>query len=191
MGHGAYVFFSLFQVALAVIAWSNYQKEKITNTWKYHRKDLLKTVFFWFFTNFFVSLILRLLVGFFINSAGEMPINQQILDKNMVSGGAVGKILLIFQMLIMAPILEEVVFRWLIFEIFGQRFFSIIISALLFGLYHWRGEAGFAWLVYVWGGFVIAQIYHKANYNLIYPIAFHFITNLIACFFMLVRIYYS
>lgn len=94
---------------------------------------------------------------------------------------------------IIAPIMEEIVFRKSIKKIIPTKYLFIIISGLLFGSMHVLGlvENPFDYLYilpYSIPGFVLAYTYEKSN-NIFVPIGIHFFHNtillIIQIFFML------
>lgn len=87
-------------------------------------------------------------------------------------------IFVIIPMLI-APILEEILFRKIIFGSLYQRmnfFFAALLSALAFGIIHMEPEHI---LIYAAMGFVLAFIYIKTK-RIIAPILIHMVFNSIA-----------
>ena len=82
---------------------------------------------------------------------------------------------------IIAPIMEEIVFRKSIKKIIPTKYLFIIISGLLFGSMHVLGlvENPFDYLYilpYSIPGFVLAYTYEKSN-NIFVPIGIHFFHN--------------
>ena len=87
-------------------------------------------------------------------------------------------ILLIITVVILGPIAEEIIFRWMIFGriryYFGSRW-AIILSGLMFGLYHMNMvQFVFAALL----GFGFAYLYDKSG-NIYITIIAHMIINMI------------
>lgn len=79
---------------------------------------------------------------------------------------------------LLGSILEEIVFRFGLYEYFNAKikpFYSILITSLIFSIFHMYGLGGIIIL------FIISIIwnysYYKTN-NLIYPIVSHFVYNL-------------
>jgi len=72
-----------------------------------------------------------------------------------------------FGLCIFAPIIEECVYRYLVFKIFGKKnFLSYLISFFAFILAHycWRGESiRVLFLQYSLAGFGLIYIYKKSN----------------------------
>ena len=80
---------------------------------------------------------------------------------------------------ILAPVLEEIIFRGLIFNKLNSKLSTtaaIIISALIFGIYHMNIVQGLNAFVL---GIVFAYIYSK-TYNLWICIIAHFVNNLLS-----------
>lgn len=96
-------------------------------------------------------------------------------NKEIESGS---NLYLILIAVIAAPLLEEILFRGIVFRSMRKvipRWISIILSSTLFGLYHMNlVQAVYATFM----GIVAAVVYEKAG-NLIYPIFIHMSNNLI------------
>ena len=76
-------------------------------------------------------------------------------------------------------VFEELLFRGVIFTSFNKKYgvgIAIIISALLFGIYHMNWVQGIYASIF---GLLLAYIYFKSN-SLFVPIIFHFINNLMS-----------
>ena len=86
---------------------------------------------------------------------------------------------------IMAPIVEELVFRGILMgRVFNpDSIVGLILSSLLFGLAHMPNSIG-VWIVYAGMGFVLGTVYRKCQ-KLEYCIMAHMITNRIAVSMML------
>ncbi|OLU36700.1 CPBP family intramembrane glutamic endopeptidase [Ileibacterium valens] len=113
-----------------------------------------------------ISLVLELLFGLYIPEAGN--VNYSIGGESVYFITAV----------IAAPILEEIVFRGLIFKALKKYSlsFAMFFSALCFGLLHmnlFQGIPVFAM------GILLAYFYHQSN-TLCLPIGIHMINNLIS-----------
>ena len=86
---------------------------------------------------------------------------------------------------IMAPIVEELVFRGILMgRVFNpDSIVGLIVSSLLFGLAHMPNSIG-VWIVYAGMGFVLGTVYRKCQ-KLEYCIMAHMINNSIAVSMML------
>ena len=109
-------------------------------------------------------------------------------------------IILFIVIVIMAPILEELVFRKAIFKQFKNKYLALIVSSLAFGMLHvissallvfiniTNGEAAFfdfvLELIYVIPyslmGFALGIAYIKSNKNIVSSMFAHFLNNLIS-----------
>ena len=99
---------------------------------------------------------------------------------------------------ILAPIIEECVFRYLIFEIFSKdNPVDYIFSGLSFIFLHWLGPTlgvgggllnftaiKFLLLTYLPITIFLIWVYRKSKWNITYPIYFHFLWNLVAFFWI-------
>lgn len=77
---------------------------------------------------------------------------------------------------IVAPITEELVFRFCICKVLyaNRRLFGIIVSSLLFALAHLNViQSTYAFIL----GLILGYIYVHSNFNLALPILFHFVVN--------------
>ena len=94
-------------------------------------------------------------------------------------------IVLITLTVIMAPIVEELVFRGLLMgRVFNpDSIVGLILSALLFGLVHTPNSMG-VWIIYGGMGLVLATVY-RVSKKLEYSIMAHMINNSIAVSMML------
>lgn len=87
---------------------------------------------------------------------------------------------------ILDPIVEELIFRRALFQVFKNNTISIIISSLSFGLLHMSNQSGtvldfFAILIpYVTAGIVFSSLYVICNKNILVPIACHITNNAVS-----------
>ena len=86
---------------------------------------------------------------------------------------------------IMAPIVEELIFRGLLMgRVFNpDSIVGLILSSLLFGLVHMPNSIG-VWIIYAGMGFTLGTVYRKFQ-KLEYCIMDHMINNSIAVSMML------
>ncbi len=81
------------------------------------------------------------------------------------------------------PIVEELIFRRALFQVFKNNTLSIVISSLSFGLLHMTNQGGSAkdfiavLIPYVTAGLVFSSLYVKSNRNILVPIACHITNN--------------
>jgi len=95
--------------------------------------------------------------------------------------------LILFQALFYAPILEEIMFRGLLYRFFHRysRFWAIFVSSLLFGFAHVSGSLFtgnfndlWFWPTYMVLGYFLALAYEKTD-SLFTPMTLHLLNNLI------------
>lgn len=115
------------------------------------------------------------------NSLNQLSIDFMLSDKKAIAPMLISSIIL-------APIVEELVFRKSIFNIISIDWLSILISSLTFGLIHVTGEltcgnyslALFNIVPYMTMGFVLGTYYKFVDKNIIPLILIHSLNNFIA-----------
>ena len=179
--------FGVIAAGLATLAFRQ-QKGKIIFSWRKEKQKILSWALVCLLFLAIVNLLLKHLVVLISDHPAGKPLNQQALE-TLVKPSFWNWIKVGFAMVIWAPLLEELIFRWLLFETFGINYFSVFLSALTFGLSHYQGETSVAgiltFLIYPIMGFCFSYIYKKKK-NLAWPITFHFLNNLVAFIFMLI-----
>lgn len=81
---------------------------------------------------------------------------------------------MIINVVLVAPIIEEILFRYSLSTIIKNNVLFVIISAVLFGISH---GLGITTLLYAFMGMIFAIIYIKTNKNLIAATSAHMINN--------------
>ena len=121
----------------------------------------------------FLSLGLRIIMEYYL-----IPTNE---NDVFIPIGAIQLIVQFIATCIFAPICEEIIFRFGIYEYLNKKgissIFSIIITSITFAIIHFYGINATIILViisYIWN-----YTYYKTN-NLLYPILLHFIHNFYA-----------
>lgn len=179
-------------VGLAVLAFRE-QKEKIIHSWKKEKWKIIGiTLLYAFLWCLFAGLLRQLTELLTKGKQIEKPLNQQLIEQQMQQQkfSFWSQVLLGLRIVIWAPFFEELVFRWLVFETFGKNYLSVLISTLTFGFVHyWSGQSIIFALPYLIMGFALAYLYRQKNYNILWPMAFHFSNNLIAFIFLLARLH--
>lgn len=129
-------------------------------------------------------LIIPLAISSMMMGNGLVSIVQSILPKDWLAvyddtAGILygcGIEIQIFASVIAAPIIEEVIFRGLIFKRIrrvSNATIAIVLSALFFGIFHWNVVQGiYAFVI----GAILAYVYEKYK-NIIAPIIVHMIAN--------------
>jgi len=165
--------------------WHSLRKEKKSIFWQ-----SIKLLFFFALLHFALKLILGWAAPSDWPSVKSEKINTQI-SFITNSKGNLGQLAQIFLgMCILAPIVEEFIFRYFIFQIFGRKNpFSYLFSYLTFILAHYhRGEnilLLFAqYSVATWG---FIYIYQKSNWKLLSPILLHSLVNFLFIVIVLIN----
>ena len=132
--------------------------------------------------NFSFSL-LTILISFSITSLLNSLFNYNILEKSFSFN-----IVTFLSTVIVGPIIEEIIFRYLIFDLIKEKrstFDSALITSIIFALVHFDiKKMIFAFVI----GLILNKIYIKTN-NIVYPIMGHIIINLVGYFFLPFNVY--
>lgn len=106
-------------------------------------------------------------------------------NQELIEGSDLNSIVLFLTTVLVAPFVEEFIFRGLIMGKISsaQSALGLIISSLLFALIHLPTDLG-SWLLYGSMGLVLGLLYRKTQ-RLDYCISVHFLNNLLAFFMML------
>ncbi len=116
--------------------------------------------------------ILSVLIGGFLNAEGA--VQQQ---SGVVIGGST--LLSILNIIILAPIAEEIVCRGAVYGGFRRKLGvvpSVILGGIVFGLIHFNGWIS---LVMMFMGMLMCVVYEKTG-SLFYPIILHMINNIMS-----------
>ena len=135
-----------------------------------------------------VSFLVEFLVGLAVNDSQ----NQNLIVIIMQNGGTIPMAICT---VLFAPIVEELIYRKVIFE-YGKKIhiaFSYAASIVLFALPHMISTNNTnigIWLLqaipYITSAGLFAVIYHKSNYNIYVTIFIHMVNNLIAVLLVLI-----
>ena len=106
-------------------------------------------------------------------------------NQEIIENAHMNPFVLITVTVIMAPIVEELIFRGLLMgRVFNpDSIVGLILSSLLFGLVHMPNSIG-VWIIYAGMGFILGTVYRKFQ-KLEYCIMAHMINNSIAVSMML------
>lgn len=146
-------------------------------------KKWFKQLLFFFLLIYLSNILLSILLSFI--TPQDTSVNQEALQLMLTQT----PILTISVALVFAPLVEEIIFRGILFNLFKKHGFIIaaLISSLLFGFIHILpnsiGDLPFVF-VYATMGWIIAYSYHKTG-NIFTAITLHFINNLVAIIGML------
>lgn len=162
------LFLTLLQVAFFVwYAFHNKLLKKQGASWKWVGIGLLAIV---------GLLFGNVLLHSFLNAVGwgiETTANQEAILSLV---GNYPAVLLFVQSVLVAPLLEEIVFRGILGELlFGKTVWAYILPAILFSLAHRPTDMG-SFLVYAWPGFFFYMLYRQTG-RLEVPVLAHTIMN--------------
>ena len=169
-----YVEWSLFIIFITFVAIASIDVLKNKHNIDIKNKLNYKNIDFKFLLKMiFLSLGLRIIMEYYL-----IPTNE---NDVFIPVGTIQLIVQFIATCIFAPICEEIIFRFGIYEYLNKKgissIFSIIITSITFAIIHFYGINATIILViisYIWN-----YTYYKTN-NLLYPILLHFIHNLYA-----------
>lgn len=176
-------------VCFLVVGWVwKQEKKKIYYSLRKQKKQILQQAVFslGFFALF--HFILKFFWSLMVSST-NLPHKSTIINNSIEVitgikaekkfGGLIG---ILAGMCILAPLVEECIFRYLIFSLFGKKniwayFFSFFTFILAH--YHWGENILVLFFQYSVASFALIYIYRKSNWNLLAPILLHSLINLL------------
>lgn len=172
-----YVLISIMPITIAIVlviacllAKIDFKKSFKVN--KFTFRNLSYSFMLYVGTYFLVNYLITSVISLF----PSLENNAQLID-SMLSINNVGIALLLVAVL--PAIFEELLFRGVIFNSFNKKYgfvFAMVISSLIFGVYHMNWIQGiFAFVL----GLVLAYSYYKSN-SIFVPMIIHFINNAFA-----------
>ena len=169
-----YVEWSLFIIFITFVAIASIDILKNKHNIDIKNKLNYKNIDFKFLLKMiFLSLGLRIILEYYL-----IPTNE---NDVFVPIGAIKLSVQFIATCIFAPICEEIIFRFGIYEYLNKKgissIFSIIITSITFAIIHFYGIN--ATIIFVIISYIWNYTYYKTN-NLLYPILLHFIHNLYA-----------
>jgi uncharacterized protein len=170
------IYIIAYQLLILGLIIAVYRKELVVSLEdlkKNHKQYFDQYLKYWFLA-FGLMAVANIIISFFVEG---QPSNQEAIVKIFESS----PMYVFFTAVIIAPLLEELVFRFSLRNIFGKNWMFIIISGLLFGFIHIMGATNFmeelVFLIpYSIPGFVFAYVLVKSD-NIFVPIGLHFIHN--------------
>lgn len=166
----------ILEAILAIVFIIKYRKKLKEDIKKFKPKDFLK-----------IFLIGIAVVGVFeiieeiLEALGATFGNQESLEE--LFGKT--KILMLTNVILVAPIVEEFLFRYSLSTIIKNDKIFLIVSSILFGVMHGLDTST---IVYVLAGLALGTIYLKYKKNLVPSIIVHFMNNLVAAILMIIGI---
>ena len=179
-----------------VVGWVwKQEKKKIYYSLRKQKKQILRQAVF--FLGFFAlfHFILKFL-WLLITSSTSLPhksvhINNSIKVITDIKAGKFGKLVgMLVGMCILVPLLEECIFRYFIFALFGKKnIFAYFLSffTFIFAHYHWGENIPTLFLQYSVAAFAFIYVYKKSNWNLLVPILLHSLVNFLFIIMVLIN----
>lgn len=123
-----------------------------------------------------IGIVLTMFVGHLTISQNQASINQTL------QGGVLTQIAMVFLAVVIAPLIEETMFRGVVMNTWfkdNKYYADVLLSAVLFGVFHTTADLSFVTVTpYVVMGAVFALIYRKIG-NLAVNIYTHMLYNAI------------
>lgn len=168
------LFTSLFLVITIIFIYRNILKSNYKDLKQNHKKYFSKCLKYWLIALFFMILTNIILIFYLKN---DIPVNEQtvrdIFNINPIST--------YISAIIIAPFLEELVFRQAFRDMFRNNFLFILISSFVFGLFHIIGEElsliNLLYLIPYMIPAIAFSIMLKKTNNVLVPIGFHLLHN--------------
>ncbi len=170
-------YLTMYSVLTASLIMIIYNK-KISKDFKDMKKNSIK-YFNKYIKYWLIGLFIMMVSNLFINLivTNDIPSNEQAIRETF----NISPLYIFFSAVIYAPIVEELIFRQSIKNIFHNKWLFIIISGLLFGSMHVFGDfKNITDLLYIipysTPGIIFAYMLEDSD-NIYVPMSFHFIHN--------------
>lgn len=183
------VFIVMMFVSYSGLGYYAYTLLKKTSIDKvFHKPNIRNWHHIWFILRlFFIMMILEVIINTIrVALTGVATTDNQKAITNLMSHMNVTMVAMLIYAVIMAPVVEEIIFRGLVINYFFRKSWwwaSIILSGILFafphmGLIPTNLVDGLSYLLYASMGMVLAYTYKRTG-NIQDSIAIHFINNFI------------
>ena len=170
-------YLTMYSVLTASLIMIIYNK-KLSKDFKDMKKNSIK-YFNKYIKYWLIGLFIMMVSNLFINLivTNDIPSNEQVIRETF----NISPLYIFFSAVIYAPIVEELIFRQSIKNIFHNKWLFIIISGLLFGSMHVFGDfKNITDLLYIipysTPGIIFAYMLEDSD-NICVPMSFHFIHN--------------
>ncbi|MFA5603941.1 MAG: type II CAAX endopeptidase family protein [Bacilli bacterium] len=178
------LFVSLLLVAIIIFIYRDKLKLSIRDLKLNHKTYFAKYLKYWLFALFLMSLTNLIIINF---SPNDLPTNEEAI-RNLFS---VSPIIVFISAVLIAPVLEELVFRQSFRNIFKDDMLFIVMSSFIFGSFHVVGSftelIDFIYIIPYSIPAIAFALMLKETDNILVPMGFHFLHNgvLIALQFLL------
>jgi len=188
-----YTLISLFQVTVISLLFFVVDKISFRRDWedfKSNRRERISNIF----TGFFLVYAALIVANLILTAIGTTETSQnEMLIQSMFSDSPLNLFLLFLLLCVFTPIVEEVIFRKVIYGFIERRSnykVAIILTGLIFGVMHVLSFGDFIQSIpYVLMGFVFGYIYWKSNKNIYVVIGVHFLNNFLSWLLYVLAIY--
>jgi membrane protease YdiL (CAAX protease family) len=188
-----YTLISLVQVTITAVLFFIVDKLNFKKDWedfKENRKVRVSNIFTGFllvYASLIVANLILTLLGVVETSQNEMVIQSLFNDSPL------NLFILFLVLCVLTPIVEEVVFRKVIFNFVEPRSnykVAIAMTGIIFGIMHVISFGDFIQSIpYILMGFVFGYIYWKSNKNIYVVISVHFLNNFLSWLIYVLMIY--
>lgn len=158
--------------------------------------DKYRKIFLYFFIGLGISIASNIIVEIFSTALHyDSSISQNQEHINALFSNNINIFCIMVSSILIAPLIEELVFRKSIFAIFKNKKFAIIISAICFALLHVLDDEGFTVKMLVMAipyfnmGLWLSYIYKKEKCNIVFNFGAHMLNNLFAGLMQLLTLY--
>lgn len=168
------IIYGILTMALIMLIYNKKISKDFKDMKKNNIKYFNKYIKYWF-TGLFIMMVSNLIINLIITNG--ISSNEQAIRETF----NISPIYIFFSAVIYAPIVEELIFRQSIKNIFNNKWLFIIISGLFFGSMHVFGDfQNITDLLYIipysTPGIIFAYMLEDSN-NICVPMSFHFIHN--------------
>lgn len=188
-----YTLIALVQVTITTVIFFIVDKLNFKKDWEDFKRNKNQKISM-IFTGFllvYASLIFANLVLTLLGVSGTSE--NELLIQSLFSDSPLTLFLLFLLLCVFTPIVEEVVFRKVIYNFIEPRSnykVAIAVTGLVFGLMHVISYGDFIQSIpYVLMGLVFGYIYWKSNKNIYVTIGVHFLNNFVSWLLYVLMIY--
>ena len=161
-------------IAIVIVFLIIYHKQLKEKIKKLTKKDIIYIIG----ASIIVIVVNEITSRIFISAGVDMPNQESVIEAYQNS-----KVLMGISVVLFAPFIEEMVFRYSFSTFIKNDTLFVIISSLVFGILH---GVGIVTILYVGLGVLLAMIYLHTNKNVIASTIAHILNNAFAIITMLI-----
>ncbi|AMP21187.1 hypothetical protein AZF37_08475 [endosymbiont 'TC1' of Trimyema compressum] len=165
------VFLQVVSSFLLFIFYAYYFRTSLKKEWQiFVQKKTYKRLFLWLIVFYGCSILANVLT---MAIGAGVSQNQQVAETLLTTV----PLIMVIDVIIFGPFVEEIIFRFVIFKLAGFRLRSVFISVLVFGLAHVIMGGDYLNVIpYLFMGGIFAWSYYRTK-TIWLPIILHMITN--------------